>query len=53
MIINKKEKIIKISIALIVIGIVISIVGFGIGGFNLDVFKSSNTQKWYNVIDIN
>lgn len=51
--INKKEKIIKISIALIVIGIVISIVGFGLGGFNLNVFKYSDTQKWYNVIDIN
>lgn len=50
--INKKEKIIKVSITLIIIGFIISIVGFGLGGFNLDVFKSSDTQKWYKVIDI-
>ena len=51
--INKKEKIIKVGITLIIIGFIISIVGFGLGGFNLNVFKYSDTQKWYNVIDIN
>ncbi|MCI9303520.1 hypothetical protein [Clostridium sp.] len=50
--INKKENIIKMSIALIVIGFIISIVGFGVGEFNLDIFKSSDTQKWYKVISI-
>lgn len=49
---NKKGKAIKASVVLIVIGVIISTVGFGIGGFNLDIFKSNNTQKWYNIINI-
>ena len=43
---------IMIAILMLVIGFIISIVGFGVGGFNLDIFKSSDTQKWYKVISI-
>lgn len=51
-IINFKRKIINISVSLIVIGLIISIVGFGIDGFDLTSFKSSDTQKWYRTIII-
>lgn len=49
---NFKRKIINISVSLIVIGFIISMVGFGIGGFDLTSFKSSDTQKWYRTINI-
>lgn len=51
-IINLKRKIINISVSLIVIGLIISTVGFGIDGFDLTLFKSSDTQKWYRTIII-
>ena len=50
---NFKRKIINISIGLIVIGFIISMVGFGIDGFDLTSFKSSDTHKWYRTININ
>ncbi|MDU1314798.1 MAG: hypothetical protein E6940_12150 [Clostridium septicum] len=48
---NLKRKIINISVSLIVIGFIISMVGFGIGGFDLTSFKLSDTQKWYRTIN--
>lgn len=51
-IINKKEKAIKVSIILILIGVIIATVGFGMHGFNLDILKSNDAPKWYNIINI-
>lgn len=44
---NFRRKFITSSIALIIIGLIIVIVGFGLSGFNLKVFKENNTPKWY------
>lgn len=47
-----RKKMISYSIALILVGVVISIIGFGISGFNLDTFKSLDSEKWYRTINI-
>lgn len=53
MIIEKfKKKFIITSVCLIIIGLVISIVGFGICSFDLNTFESNDTQKWYKTINI-
>ena len=49
---NLKRKVVTISITLIGIGFVISMIGFGIGNFDLNNFKSTETQKWYKTINI-
>ena len=49
---NFKRRTITTSVSLIVIGLIISIVGFGISGFDLNTFKSTDTQKWYKTINI-
>ncbi|MEG1410977.1 MAG: hypothetical protein RSD36_14165 [Terrisporobacter sp.] len=50
---NFKRKVVNISLGLIVIGFIISIVGFGIDGFDLTTFKSSDSHKWYKIINSN
>ena len=47
-----KRKLIATSVGLIMIGLIISIIGFRIGGFDLDAFKPTDTQKWYKTINI-
>ncbi|MEG2108972.1 MAG: hypothetical protein RRY19_04250 [Clostridium sp.] len=44
---NFRKKFITSSIALIIIGLIIILFGFGLSGFNLKVFKEDNTPKWY------
>jgi len=54
MIIRKfNKKAIKISIYLIVIGLVVAILGFGISGFDINKFGKEDTYKWYRTIRIN
>lgn len=48
---NFKEKIIKSSILLIIIGILISFIGLGIGNFDLAMFKTEGQYKWYRTIN--
>lgn len=49
---NLKRKVVTISVTLIVIGFIISTIGFGIGNFDLNGFKPTGTQKWYKTINI-
>lgn len=48
-----KEKVIKISLYLIVVGFIVALFGFGIAGFDLSSLKEGNKYKWYRTIQIN
>ncbi|MDV4150725.1 hypothetical protein R0131_07730 [Clostridium sp. AL.422] len=48
---NFKKKIINISVCLIIIGLIISAVGFLMDGFDSTPQKSNDTQKWYRIIN--
>lgn len=47
-----KKKAIGISKYLILIGMVITLVGFGLTGFNFNKIKESGTHKWYHTLYI-
>lgn len=51
MIKDVKKKSIGIGIKLMVIGLVIALIGFAIGGFSLKAFKYSGRHKWYKTIN--
>lgn len=48
------KKAIKISVILVVVGIIISLVGFSISGFDYNKLKANPTDKhrWYRTISI-
>lgn len=48
---NFKKKIILLSSSLIIIGITISFIGFGIGKFDLAMFERDGKYKWYRTIN--
>lgn len=53
MIIKKfKKKVIIISAGLIILGISISLVGFKMANFDLTMFNSNGSTKWYRTIQI-
>lgn len=45
-----KRKAVKISLSFIGIGLILIIVGFSIGKFDLDTFKAGDYSKWYRTI---
>jgi len=47
-----KKSCIKFAVLLIVIGVTISIIGFGTARFDMSKFKETNTHKWYRTIRI-
>ncbi len=51
-IISCKKKLIGISLGLIVIGILITGIGFGMQGFGVTKQLEYNTHKWYQTIRI-
>lgn len=53
MVINKfKKKVIIISTGLIILGLSISLVGFKMANFDLTMFNSNGSTKWYRTIQI-
>ena len=48
---NFKKKIILLSSILIITGIAIAFIGFSIGKFDLDMFKTDEQYKWYRTIN--
>lgn len=51
-IISNKKKLIGISIGLVVIGILITGIGFGIQGSGLNSQKENEPRRWYQTIRI-
>ncbi|WP_297523115.1 hypothetical protein [uncultured Clostridium sp.] len=49
---NFKKKIITTGLGLIVIGFIISIIGFGMSGFDTKIFNLNGERKWYQTITI-
>ncbi|MBU5675715.1 hypothetical protein KQI88_04735 [Alkaliphilus sp. MSJ-5] len=49
---NYKKKCITLGISLIITGTIITIVGFGLTGFDLSKFKGTDSYKWYRTINI-
>lgn len=45
-----KKKLVKLSLCLIVVGFIISLIGFGTSGFHTDVFQPDDNPKWYRTI---
>lgn len=53
MVIKKfNKKTIIISLSLIVLGFMISLIGFNIAKFDLSNFKETDSHKWYRTIQI-
>lgn len=48
---NFKRKTILLSSILIITGITISFIGFAMGNFDLDIFKTEGVYKWYRTIN--
>ena len=51
-IINYKKKGISISIKLIIIGAVISLIGFGLLGFDINKFDKAGAHQWYSTVHV-
>lgn len=49
---NYKKKCITLGISLIITGTIITIVGFGLTGFDLSKFKKTDSYKWYRTINV-
>ena len=49
---NYKKKLISLSVILIIVGISISAVGFGLTGFNINKLEETGTNKWYRTFHV-
>lgn len=50
-IMNYKRKCIIFSIYIIIVGAVLSILGLGLSGFDINKLKITGSRKWYRTID--
>ncbi|MDM5152814.1 hypothetical protein QUF88_02380 [Bacillus sp. DX1.1] len=48
-----KKKSFKLSIILIISGIFISLIGFGMSGWNTNKYKTTDPKLWYRTFETN
>lgn len=51
-IINTKKNCLKVSFILILTGVIISFIGFGMAGFDKNAYKTVGESHWYRTINL-
>ncbi|MBU3074980.1 hypothetical protein [Clostridium estertheticum] len=51
-IINVKKTCLKVSFILILTGLIISFIGFGMSGFDRSAYKTAGENHWYRTINL-
>ncbi|WP_169513027.1 hypothetical protein [Bacillus fungorum] len=48
-----KKKSLKLSIILLISGVFISLIGFGMSGWNTEKYNTNDSEPWYRTIQMN